>query len=175
AHLGEARAARQPPPDRCANLPPPLCPHPSLPRTRGRVTEGAPEGWGGGKSGRDARGPDCRRDRVGGGVDADRETGVAGEAVELAREGGAQTGWQPAEADGEIVGVDRGGDHSAAPSRAGSVAVGARRRAKPLTGATARYCDSRVFTLSLMSFCEKVTVSPPPRDFETSPMRLRSR
>src|SRR5271155_342756 len=42
------------------------------------------------------------------------------------------------------------------------------------TGATRRYCCSSVLVASLMSFCAYATVSAPPKDLDTSPMRVRS-
>src|SRR5438094_5261646 len=97
------------------------------------------------------------------------------EAIEGAREGSAQQHRHSVEAHREIARVERGRDHSTAPTSAGSVIVGARRRAKPEAGMTRRYGASIVLTTSLMSFCEKVTVSPVPSAFDTSPMRVRSR
>ncbi len=44
-------------------------------------------------------------------------------------------------------------DHSAAPTRAGSVAVAANITKPAATGATARYCCSKVAVAALMSFC----------------------
>src|SRR5947209_2391889 len=83
--------------------------------------------------------------------------------------------WDQIELRGEFgSAVDHRGDHNAAASKAGSVMVDARRRAKP-AGVARRYGSSAVLTSSLMSFCEKLTVSPPPSGFDTSPMRPRSR
>src|SRR5260370_3893019 len=41
-------------------------------------------------------------------------------------------------------------------------------------GATRRYCCTSRLIASLMSFCAYATVSAPPKDLDTSPMRVRS-
>ena len=126
-------------------------------------------------NGRLDRGTECRRDA--GGPMEGRAEAVSGPAklTRFRLQRGADRLRDQIELCGEFgSAVDHRGDHNAAASKAGSVMVDARRRAKP-AGVARRYGSSAVLTSSLMSFCEKVTVSPPPKAFATSPMRLRSR
>ena len=79
---------------------------------------------------------------------------LAAEAIGFTGESGAQHGRDRGKSRSERRVADHCWPDHNATNNSGSVAVDARRRAKPDTGVSTRYGDSRSLTPSLMSCCE---------------------